>query len=150
MPSVTDPVPARAVVLDTDVWSSLFVTTSRRGSRVDAWRRLLVGIDVVIATQTRAEALTGAFAGGWGARKTSELRAQLAATPTIPVDDLVVETYARLSALCKATGHALHQPRHASDRWVAASAIAAGLPLLSGDGIFEGAPGLEIFRGRTA
>lgn len=39
---------------------------------------------------------------------------------------------------------ALHDEVHPVDRWVAASAVSEGLPLLSGDGIYRGAPGHSL------
>lgn len=41
-------------------------------------------------------------------------------------------------------GHALHAKDHTGDRWIAATAIRWGLPLLSGDGIYRRAPGLNL------
>jgi len=54
------------VVVDTDVFSRLFVTRDSRDARVVGWRRSLTGVRVVIATQTLAEVLAGAMAPGWG------------------------------------------------------------------------------------
>jgi len=34
--------------------------------------------------------------------------------------------------------------RHTADRWIAAVAIRLGIPLVSNDGIFHGAPGLSV------
>jgi len=52
--------------------------------------------------------------------------------------------YARLRADCEAQGHALGQREHNADRWIAATAIRLGVPLVSNDGIFRDAPGLEL------
>lgn len=132
-------------MLDTDVWSALFVTTARRDGRADRWRRALTGVDIVIATQTRAESLAGALAARWGPARIVQLRAQLAATATVPADDAVVEAYAWLTADCRQAGHPLYQRVRAADRWVAATAITTDLPLLSGDGVYAGAPRLRLF-----
>lgn len=80
-----------------------------------------------------------------GGVRLAALRQQLARTPTLPVDDPVVEAFAHLFAECIRTGHALHQKAHVGDRWIAASAIAVDLPLLTGDGAFRGAPGLTLW-----
>jgi tRNA(fMet)-specific endonuclease VapC len=56
----------------------------------------------------------------------------------------LVAVYARLRAECEAAGHALAQKTHTADRWIAATAIRLGLPLVSNDGIFQGAPGLQL------
>ncbi len=41
-------------------------------------------------------------------------------------------------------GHALSQRDHDADRWIAATAIRLGIPLISNDGVFENAPGLQL------
>lgn len=43
---------------------------------------------------------------------------------------------------CERVGHALAQRDHDTDRWIAATAIHLGVPLVSHDGIFRGVPGL--------
>jgi hypothetical protein len=42
------------------------------------------------------------------------------------------------------TSHGLGQREHDADRWIAAIAIRLGVPLVSNDGILEGAPGLVL------
>ncbi len=130
------------VVLDTDVWSHLFARRDAGDGRVAAWRESLTGRTVAIAVQTRAEVLSGILQNGIGAQREARILTQLDRTPTIPVDEAVVRAYAELAATCKARGHALWDKIHTADRWVAASAIAIGAPLLSGDEIFEDAPAL--------
>ena len=56
----------------------------------------------------------------------------------------LVAVYAQLRADCEAAGHALGQKAHTADRWIAATAIRLGIPLVSKDGIFRGAPGLRL------
>jgi predicted nucleic acid-binding protein len=56
----------------------------------------------------------------------------------------LVAVYAQLRADCVAAGHALGQKEHTADRWIAATAIRLGIPLVSNDGIFRGAPGVEL------
>ncbi|WP_219067787.1 hypothetical protein [Candidatus Mycobacterium methanotrophicum] len=45
---------------------------------------------------------------------------------------------------CAQIGHALAGKLHDGDRWIAAAAMRLGIPLVSHDGIFDGAPGLEF------
>jgi predicted nucleic acid-binding protein len=49
---------------------------------------------------------------------------------------------------CALTGrpraNALGQKAHTADRWIAATAIRLGIPLVSNDGIFRDAPGVEL------
>lgn len=52
--------------------------------------------------------------------------------------------YAQLRADCEAAGHALGQKEHTADRWIAATAIRLGIPLVSNDRIFRGAPILKL------
>jgi predicted nucleic acid-binding protein len=51
----------------------------------------------------------------------------------------LVAIYAQLRADCEAAGRALAQTAHTADRWIAATAIRLGVPLVSNDGIFRGA-----------
>jgi predicted nucleic acid-binding protein len=135
----------RWVVLDTDVWSVLF---TRRDSRTHPgaarWRDLLRGWAVAIATQTRAEFLVGVEQGGLGPDRRAAILHQLDRTPTVPVSEDVVQSYARLTAECRRQGHGLHDKRHTGDRWVASTAIAIGAPLLANDRIYQGAPSLVL------
>lgn len=138
----------RRVLLDTDVWSHLFVAPRRRDPRVPHWRELLLGASVAISAQTRAEVLAGIMIGGWREERAQSARQQLDATVTVPLDGAVIERYAELKAECARIGHALHDKQHTADRWIAASAAAHDLPLLSGDGIFRGVPGLRLLEDR--
>lgn len=133
----------RPVVLDTGVWSHLW-TIKTPDDRVGYWRQMLTGRTLVIASQTRAELLSGFYYGRWGHDRMTQVMARLNATPTVPVDEDVIQAYARLFADCKAAGHGLHQPNHSADRWIAATAITIGGELLSTDGIFGGVPGLAL------
>ncbi len=134
----------RVVVLDTDVWSHLYVPRHSLDTRTVGWRDRLVGATVAIATQTRAEVLAGVYGSPWGDRRKADTVAQLARTPTIPVDERVIEQYARLSASCRQNGHGLAGKIHSADRWVAATALALDVSLITGDSIYVDAPGLRL------
>ena len=56
----------------------------------------------------------------------------------------VVFTYAQLRVDCQRIGHALSQRAHDADRWIVATAVRLGIPLVSNDGIFRGVSGLQI------
>jgi predicted nucleic acid-binding protein len=45
---------------------------------------------------------------------------------------------------CEDIGHALGSKLHDGDRWVAATAIRLRAPLVSHDGVFRAAPGLQL------
>jgi predicted nucleic acid-binding protein len=140
----------RAVLLDTDVFSALHVTPRevvvKQQHPIEAWEATLVGVRSIIAFQTRAEVLGGAYHARWGDKRLAQLRERLDATPTVDEDRDVVEAYARLSAEARAIGHPLGSPsQHTADRWIAACAIAKGVPLLTGNRRhFDQAPGLHL------
>lgn len=134
----------QATLVDTDAFSLLFVRRGSSDPRVAGWRELLTGRQVLISFQTRTELLGGAAADGWGERRATELRKILDQTPTVGVDDEVIDAHAALYAECRRVGHALHDKPHTGDRWVAACAIAKGVPLLAGDGIYRNAPNLAL------
>jgi predicted nucleic acid-binding protein len=56
----------------------------------------------------------------------------------------VCDRYAHLTARCKAAGHGLGDKAHTGDRWIAASAITLGRPLLTLDGVFRNVPDLDL------
>jgi predicted nucleic acid-binding protein len=94
--------------------------------------------------QTRGELLWGALYAAWGEARMATLRQQLSDTATIPVDAPLTDTYAELTARLKKSGHPLHDKPHTGDRWIAATAVHHGLPLLTGDGIYRDVPGLSL------
>jgi predicted nucleic acid-binding protein len=133
-----------ATVVDTDVFSLIYVRRADRDPRVDGWREYLTGRRVLISFQTRAEVLAGARSAQWGERKMDKTIEILDCTPTIRPDDEVVDAYAELASECRRLGHGLHGREHTGDRWVAACAIAKRLELLAGDTIYRGAPNLVV------
>ena len=135
-------VPDTLVVVDTYAFSHVFVRGS--GSRVRDLRERLRGRIPVIAIQTQAELLAWPRLQGWGATRAASLVDLVSATTTVPVSNDVVAAYVDLLVACRSTGHALHQKVHATDRWVAATAIALDRPLLSLDGVYAAAPGLRL------
>lgn len=134
----------RAVLLDTDVFSAVYVNRRSGDAPLPGWRTSLAGRRVLISFQTRAEVLSGATASNWGGRRLKDLDDLLRRTPTIRADDEVIDAHTILFAACRASGHALHAKQHTGDRWVAACAIAKDVALLPGDKIYEGAPGLSL------
>lgn len=54
----------------------------------------------------------------------------------------LIGIYAQLRVVCERAGHALHQRDHDADRWVAATVLRLGIPLVSNDQIFNDVPGL--------
>lgn len=140
----------QVVLLDTNAYGALYVTpdeTARKqGHPIDAWRAALHGHRVVIAFQTRAEVLVGARSAKWGEPRFKSLIERLATTPTVQLDDEVLEAYVTLTVEARARGNAIADKAHTADRWIAACAIAKSLPLLSRDSIFADAPALTLFK----
>jgi len=56
----------------------------------------------------------------------------------------LVNVYAQLRADCERIGHGLAQRDHDADRWIAATAVRLGVPLVAHDGIFRNVPGLVL------
>lgn len=143
-------VAVRAVLLDTDVFSALYVTDAqvveKQGHPVTAWKTALTGYRPLISFQTRAEVLGGAHLAKWGPRRMADVAAKLDAMPTVDVDRDVVDAYARLLASAQRIGHPLGDTSpHVGDRWIAACAIAKHISLLTGNRRhFDGAPGLSL------
>jgi predicted nucleic acid-binding protein len=131
-------------IVDTDVFSSVYVNRRSNDERVERWREHLAGRRVLISFQTRAEVLAGARSSGWGERRMEELYGVLNRMPTIYADDEIADAYAELVAECRRTGHALHAKEHSGDRWIAACAVAKNLELVAGDGIYRDAPDLSL------
>lgn len=125
----------RPLLVDTDVYSLVVLARHASDPRVAQWRDSLEGRSVIITGQTRAEVLAGAFSNGWGSARLATLMHQLSVTPTLYVDEPLTDACARLTATLRAQGHALQAKQHTGDRWIAATAVHHGLPLLSGDGI---------------
>ncbi len=131
-----------AVVVDTGVFSAGL--SRRRNDLVAAYAEHLQGRVLVIAPQTVAEMRFGALAARWGAGRIAELERRVALARIAVIDDALIWTHARLRVDCRAAGHALAQPTHAADLWVAATAVHLGIPLVSHDQVFARTPGLDL------
>ena len=60
----------------------------------------------------------------------------------IPVDDSVADAWAVLVAGLRASG----RKASVNDSWIAATAIAHGMPVATQDDDYEGMPGLDVIR----
>ncbi len=132
----------RSLLVDTNVWGAQL--NPRREALWYRFARHLVDADPAIAMQTVAELRFGALDAGWGPRRMAELEALLNRAVVIPVDDDVAWAHARLRTACRLVGHPLHDKVHDGDLWIAATAIAHDLPLVTDDGIFARVPGLQV------
>lgn len=135
--------PARQpVVVDTNVFGAPLV--HRHASLVGLYAPHLVGRVVVLAAQTVAELRFGALLARWGSTRQSDLERRISRARVAPVDDGLAWEVARLRVACRRAGHALADDHHAADLWIAATAVRYRLALVAHDGVFRGAPGLEL------
>lgn len=130
------------IVIDTMVFSWSLVAQQTEVSQ--RYARHLVGRTLVLAAQTVAEVRYGARQRSWGEARRTALEQRIARLPVAGADDQLATVYAELKYQCTRVGHALGQKMHDGDRWIAATAIRYAIPLVSHDGIFRGAPGLNL------
>ena len=129
------------IVIDTDVFSADLLPRSRLAER---YAPLVTGRPAVISFQTVAELRYGAIRRHWGRTRMLTLEAKIQRVEVLHTGPELVLVYAQLHADCEAAGHALAQKKHTADRWIAATAIRLGIPLVSNDRIFHGAPKLKL------
>lgn len=129
------------IVIDTDVFSADLVPRSALAQR---YAPIITGRLAFISFQTEAEVRYGALRRGWGEARMLKLEAKLGRVEIVHTGPELILVYARLRTACANAGHALAQREHNADRWVAATALRLGLPLVSNDGIFRGVPGLSL------
>jgi len=79
-----------------------------------------------------------------GELRRRRLERRVAQLTVVQPDDRMITVCADLRRGCQLIGHALGGKLHDGDRWIAAAAIRLGVPLVSHDGLFKGAPGLEL------
>jgi predicted nucleic acid-binding protein len=134
--------PSAGVVVDTMVISWLL--DERPNPLAERYRDLIGPAPVLLAFQTVMELRFGAIRAGWGEFRRRRLERRIAELAVLQPDDLMVLICAQLRANCTRVGHALGDKLHDGDRWIAAASIRTGWPLVSHDGLFRGAPGLQL------
>ena len=131
---------ASAVVVDTMIASAwLGLRDSPRKAR---WQPLLEQAAWVLPFTVVAEMRFGAEVANWGARRRGVLDRLIARTGVVPPLDEVTDAYVDLRTWAVRSGHGLGAKDHEADRWVAAVAMAANLPLATEDSIFDEVAGL--------
>lgn len=133
--------PRGPIVIDTDVYDAELVPGAPLAA---TYEPILLGRPAFISFQTAAELRFGAMRRDWGESRMRKLEARIAKAETVHSGPELVLTYARLRVDCERIGHALSQRGHNADRWIAATAIRLGVPLVSNDGIFRSVPGLVL------
>lgn len=129
------------IVIDTDVFGADLVPGSRLA---ELYAPVITGRPAFISFQTEAELRYGALRRGWGAARLLKLDAKIQQAEVVHSGPELVRVHAKLRADCESVGRALAQREHNADRWIAATAVRLGLPLVSNDGIFRGVPNLVL------
>jgi predicted nucleic acid-binding protein len=106
----------------------------------------MAGNQIFLATVTVAEIRYGALVAVWGDQRRQRLEQSIAATTVVPVSGALLTTAAELRHACRQVGHALHEPVHAKDLWIAALAVHIGASLLTADAVFKDVAGLTLHR----
>lgn len=135
------------IVIDTDVFGADLVPGSPLIARYEP---LIVGRPAFISFQTVAELRFGAALRNWGPARMLKMDMRIDTAEIVHTGAALIEAYVRLRVDCQPVGHALAQARHDADRWIAATAIRLGVPLVSNDKIFTGVPGLTLESVHTA
>lgn len=133
--------PGGGVLLDTDAFSVLHSS----GLRAERLRPVVEGCLPLLSFVTVGELLRGALNAGWGEAKRTRLQARIDAMTVLPYDEVIIGTYAQVTVDAVRLGHPLGQAVHSNDAWIAATAVAHGVPLVSlNRRHFEGCPGLVL------
>lgn len=130
------------VLVDTGVFSASL--SRRRRSSLEARVGLMAGNQLFLAAVSVAELRFGALVAGWGSSRRGRLENSMRATTVVPVTDALLTRVAELRLACRVAGHPLHARTHASDLWIAASAMHIGARLLTADKVFNDTPGLTL------
>jgi predicted nucleic acid-binding protein len=134
--------PSRSpVVIDTGVFGARLTPAGHE--LAFKYRALLAGRPAIISYMTVAELRFGATLAGWGSRRIRRLDAEIAAVETVWPGPNLTAVYVALRVWAVKAGHGLGHKEHESDRWIAATAIWLGVPLVSHDSIFDEVHQLE-------
>jgi len=128
-------------VVDTGVFGADLVPGSVLS---DLYEPVLRGRPAVISFQTVAELRYGARRREWGDLRLRQLEARIGEAEIVYPGPELIEARVDLRVACAHAGHALADRAHEADRWIAATAIRLGVPLVTHDGIFRDAPGVDV------
>ena len=132
------------IVVDTGIFSASI--SRRRRQRFETEIALMAGNQIFLAATTVSELLYGALVAEWSEVRRERLEEAIQATTVVPVSNKLLTTTAELRFACRRAGHPLHDRTHANDLWIAASAVQINAPLLTGDSVFNDAPGLTLHK----
>ena len=108
------------VVLDTDVASTIL-----RGRDIARLQARLAGKTWCISSITLGELTAWTILRSWGPRRIADFDDWRSGVVLLPIDDLVATTWGQIRARAQLRGH----PHPVNDSWIAACALANGLPL---------------------
>jgi tRNA(fMet)-specific endonuclease VapC len=134
--------PRGPIVIDTGVFGAQL--TRRTWPLGELYRPLAEGRAAVISFITVAELRFGARLATWGPQRLRRLERELRRAETIWPGPELIDAYAALRAWCIKAGHGLGQKDHEADRWVAATAMWLGVPVVAHDAIFANVDGLSL------
>lgn len=129
--------------------ASALVNARLDRSRADPFRKLIAGRPIIVSFATVTELLFGASKAHWGELRMRSLERDLEGFIVAQPDDALMQRCAQLRFACEQLGHPLAQKLHEADRWIAATAIAGELDLVSNDKVFVDAPGLSVLTTRN-
>ena len=138
---MADPPDRGPVVVDTDVYRARLIPNSTLAHQYEP---LLLGRVEFVSFQTVAEVRYGALLRGWGTARVRRMEAAIGRIEIVHSGPELIRVYSELRVDCQRAGHALSQREHDADRWIAATAIRLGVPLVSNDRVFEKTPGLRL------
>lgn len=111
------------LLVDTNIISYIFNGHSLAGS----YEKHLRGQTILVAAQTVAEMRFGAYRAKWGERRRKSLEETLADYTVAYPNDAICTFWARSLY----SGYELGRPLDESDAWIAATALAFGIPLVT-------------------
>ncbi len=129
------------VVVDTGVFGADLVPGSDLS---DLYEPVLRGRPAFISFQTVSELRYGARRRGWGELRMRQLEARISQAEIVYPGPELIDSHVLLRVACAQAGHALADRVHDADRWIAATALRLGLPLLSHDAVFRDVPRLTL------
>jgi predicted nucleic acid-binding protein len=130
------------VVVDTGVFGARLMPHGQL--LASGYDTLIEGRPVIISFITVAELRFGALNAGWGSSRRQRLESHIRSARVAWPDQGLVDAYAALRVWCSSRGHGLGHKEHEADRWIAATAMYLGIPLIAHDAIFVKVDGLEL------